>query len=205
MTIRTRELEESLERTRAETDARIERLLSVNKQRAEATLADARATADRVRAESERELAAASQRRDSINSQLAHVRPRSARPLFRWCSGSGPPCSPLVDRPARARLPRGGDTTGHRRRAKRADVGELAVDAVATLAGGGELALGLGTHAVGRAGRVGQRGLRALLGLRQQPLDPCVGLGARALEGLLQLPRADGHGVEVARRPSAAP
>jgi hypothetical protein len=37
-------------------------------------VAEARATADRVRAESERELAAAAQRRDSINAQLSNVR-----------------------------------------------------------------------------------------------------------------------------------
>src|SRR5262249_7044675 len=35
---------------------------------------DAKATAERVRADSERELTAASQRRDSINAQLANVR-----------------------------------------------------------------------------------------------------------------------------------
>ena len=35
---------------------------------------EARSTADRVRADSDRELAAASQRRDSINAQLSNVR-----------------------------------------------------------------------------------------------------------------------------------
>ena len=37
-------------------------------------MADAKGTAARVRADSDRELAAASQRRDAINQQLANVR-----------------------------------------------------------------------------------------------------------------------------------
>ena len=37
-------------------------------------VSEARTSADRVRAESERELAAAAQRRDSINAQLSNVR-----------------------------------------------------------------------------------------------------------------------------------
>jgi hypothetical protein len=37
-------------------------------------IAEAKATAERIRSESERELAAATQRRDSINAQLTNVR-----------------------------------------------------------------------------------------------------------------------------------
>ena len=49
-------------------------MLADAEERSATMVADARATADRVRAESERELAAASQRRDSINAQLSNVR-----------------------------------------------------------------------------------------------------------------------------------
>ena len=44
------------------------------RQEAARIVGDAKATAERVRADSERELTAASQRRDSINAQLANVR-----------------------------------------------------------------------------------------------------------------------------------
>ena len=48
-------------------------------------MADAKARADRIRAESERELAAATQRRDSINAQLTNV-----RQMLSTLSGAGP-------------------------------------------------------------------------------------------------------------------
>ena len=54
--------------------ARSRGLLADAEERATTMVAEARATADRVRAESERELAAAAQRRDSINAQLSNVR-----------------------------------------------------------------------------------------------------------------------------------
>lgn len=56
----------------AEAEAR--RVVLEAEERAANLVRDARATADRVRTESERELAAATQRRDSINAQLTNVR-----------------------------------------------------------------------------------------------------------------------------------
>ena len=50
------------------------RLVEEAEQQAASIVGDARAQAARIRADSERELAAASQRRDSINAQLANVR-----------------------------------------------------------------------------------------------------------------------------------
>ena len=49
-------------------------MLADAEERSTTMVADARATADRVRAESDRELTAAAQRRDSINAQLSNVR-----------------------------------------------------------------------------------------------------------------------------------
>ena len=49
-------------------------MLADAEERSTTMVAEARATADRVRAESDRELAAAAQRRDSINAQLSNVR-----------------------------------------------------------------------------------------------------------------------------------
>ena len=50
------------------------RLVEEARQEAARIVSDAKATAERVRADSERELTAASQRRDSINAQLSNVR-----------------------------------------------------------------------------------------------------------------------------------
>ena len=54
-------------------------LIAEAEQKAEQIVAEAMARADRIRAESERELAAATQRRDSINAQLTNVRQMLAR------------------------------------------------------------------------------------------------------------------------------
>lgn len=54
--------------------AEAERVLHGATSRAEEMVAQARATADRVRVESEQELVAASKRRDKINEQLVNVR-----------------------------------------------------------------------------------------------------------------------------------
>ncbi|MGC4110348.1 MAG: DivIVA domain-containing protein [Nocardioides sp.] len=69
------------ERTRTDAEhARLEagreasRLVEEARQEAARIVNDAKATAERVRGDSDRELAAASQRRDSINAQLANVR-----------------------------------------------------------------------------------------------------------------------------------
>ena len=49
-------------------------LVEAARQEAARLVSDAKATAERIRTDSERELAAASQRRDSINAQLSNVR-----------------------------------------------------------------------------------------------------------------------------------
>ena len=59
-------------RTEAETGAR--RLVEDAQKEVEAMVSQARAHADRIREESDRELVAATQRRDSINAQLTNVR-----------------------------------------------------------------------------------------------------------------------------------
>ena len=74
MVARNRDAELAMERTRSEAEAKVARLLSDAEERSTTMVAEARATADRVRAESDRELAAAAQRRDSINAQLSNVR-----------------------------------------------------------------------------------------------------------------------------------
>ena len=57
-----------------EAEEKIARMLADAEERSTTMVSEARASADRVRAESERELAAAAQRRDSINAQLSNVR-----------------------------------------------------------------------------------------------------------------------------------
>lgn len=58
----------------AEATRRAQQLQADAERKAEQIVADAMERADRIRAESERELAAATQRRNAINSQLANVR-----------------------------------------------------------------------------------------------------------------------------------
>jgi hypothetical protein len=66
------------------------RRLAEEAERQAATIVDdARTTADRIRADSERELVAATQRRDSINAQLANV-----RQMLVTLSGSAPAAFP---------------------------------------------------------------------------------------------------------------
>lgn len=60
------------ERTAAETEAR--RIVTDAQDQAATIVRDARAAAERVRTDSDRELSAATQRRDSINAQLVNVR-----------------------------------------------------------------------------------------------------------------------------------
>jgi DivIVA domain-containing protein len=62
------------EHSRTEAQREAARLVEEARQEALRIVGDAKATAERVRSDSERELAAASQRRDSINAQLANVR-----------------------------------------------------------------------------------------------------------------------------------
>ena len=58
----------------ADANRKAARVTAESEAKAEQIVADAVARADRIRAESEREVAAATQRRDSINAQLSNVR-----------------------------------------------------------------------------------------------------------------------------------
>jgi regulator of protease activity HflC (stomatin/prohibitin superfamily) len=58
----------------AEAARRAQQLQADAERKAEQIVADAMERADRIRAESDRELAAATQRRNAINAQLANVR-----------------------------------------------------------------------------------------------------------------------------------
>lgn len=71
---RAEELRAEAEKQRAEADRQATLLIDDAQRRADELVAQAKANADRVRSDSDRELAAASQRRDSINAQLANVR-----------------------------------------------------------------------------------------------------------------------------------
>lgn len=62
------------ERELDEATAHVRALLDESHAEAERVVLEARERAERIRADSERELAAASQRRDSINAQMTHVR-----------------------------------------------------------------------------------------------------------------------------------
>jgi DivIVA domain-containing protein len=97
MAARVDEVKANAERQQAaaETDAR--RIVEESEERASALVREARATADRVRVDSDRELAAASQRRDSINAQLSNV-----RQMLQTLSGAatGFAVDPLPETPA---------------------------------------------------------------------------------------------------------
>jgi hypothetical protein len=62
------------EAARADADRQVTHLLDEARAEAAKIVGDAKATAERVRSDSDRELAAATQRRDSINAQLGNVR-----------------------------------------------------------------------------------------------------------------------------------
>ena len=80
--------------------------------RADDIVAEAKATAERIRTESERELCGATQRRDSINAQLTNV-----RQMLATLTGASLP-DPIGDEPRRAEQPRGGEGRPARRRAR---------------------------------------------------------------------------------------
>src|SRR6201999_4315208 len=62
------------QKMRDDAEGRAKQLLEAARREAEDLVSDARAKADRMRMESERELAALTHRRDSINAQLSNVR-----------------------------------------------------------------------------------------------------------------------------------
>ena len=99
------DLEALIERQRNEADAehaeavrRSARLVEDAEQKAAGILSEAKTAAARVRADSDRELAAATQRRDSINAQLANV-----RQMLVTLTGSAP--AALLDEPAAEQAP----------------------------------------------------------------------------------------------------
>jgi regulator of protease activity HflC (stomatin/prohibitin superfamily) len=91
MTTQVEETRARIEREQASAEKEARRTLSSANEQAESILRDARATAERIRLDSERELTAATQRRDSINAQLVNV-----RQMLATLSGGG---SGLVDLP----------------------------------------------------------------------------------------------------------
>jgi cell division septum initiation protein DivIVA len=71
---RAEQLRLEAEKLRADAERKSKRMLEETQQQADDRVAEAKATAERIRGESLRELAAATQRRDSINAQLTNVR-----------------------------------------------------------------------------------------------------------------------------------
>lgn len=71
---RAEQLRLEAEKLRADADRKSRRTLDEAQRQAEEVVAEAKVVAERIRGESERELSAATQRRDSINSQLTNVR-----------------------------------------------------------------------------------------------------------------------------------
>jgi cell division septum initiation protein DivIVA len=71
---RAEQLRLEAEKLRADADRKSTRTLDEAQRRAADVVAEAKASAERIRTESERELSAAIQRRDSINAQLTNVR-----------------------------------------------------------------------------------------------------------------------------------
>jgi hypothetical protein len=74
VTQRSEQLRLEAEKLRADGDRKSKRTLDDAQRRADDLIAEAKAQAEKIRGESERELAAATQRRDSINAQLTNVR-----------------------------------------------------------------------------------------------------------------------------------
>jgi hypothetical protein len=71
---RAEQLRLEAEKLRADADRKSRRTLDEAQRQADEIVAEAKVVAERIRGESERELSAATQRRDSINSQLTNVR-----------------------------------------------------------------------------------------------------------------------------------
>ena len=71
---RAEQLRLEAEKLRADADRKSQRTMDEAQRQADETISEAKAVAERIRSESERELSAATQRRDSINAQLTNVR-----------------------------------------------------------------------------------------------------------------------------------
>src|SRR5262249_44131472 len=74
MAARIEDMKAAAEREQSEAEAEARRIVADAEERAAVVTRDARTAADRVRAESDREFAAAAQRRGSINAHVANVR-----------------------------------------------------------------------------------------------------------------------------------
>jgi cell division septum initiation protein DivIVA len=90
------------EQTEADARRRADELVRVADERATAIVGEAESTASRLRAESDRELAAATQRREAINAQLGNVRQMLASLSGSVTTSGAPP-----DRPADVGAPEG--------------------------------------------------------------------------------------------------
>ena len=113
MAARNKDTEATLERNRVEAEERIARMLADAEERSTTMVSEARSSADRVRAESERELAAAAQRRDSINAQLSNV-----RQMLATLTGTVPGVVGLSDAPAPSATAPHGDPVADAARAE---------------------------------------------------------------------------------------
>ena len=91
---RSEQLRLEAEKLRADSDRKSKRTLDEAARQADEIVAQAKSTAERIRSESERELAASTQRRDSINAQLTNV-----RQMLATLTGASLP-DPLADAPA---------------------------------------------------------------------------------------------------------
>jgi hypothetical protein len=88
VTDRAAQVQREADRSRSEAERLAQQQLADANRQAQEIVAAAKDKAERIRAESERELAAATQRRDSINAQLTNVRQMLA-------TLSGSPAMPL--------------------------------------------------------------------------------------------------------------
>ncbi len=87
------------QKLRDQTERRSRQLLETAQRQAEDIVAEARAKADRARREAERELAALTHRRDSINAQLSNVRQMLATLTGAGIPGADPPKVAAVAKP----------------------------------------------------------------------------------------------------------
>jgi cell division septum initiation protein DivIVA len=86
MQLEVEQTRDRLVREQSDADKEARRVVTAAQEQAESIVREARSTAERVRIDSERELAAATQRRDSINAQLVNV-----RQMLATLSGSAAP------------------------------------------------------------------------------------------------------------------
>jgi cell division septum initiation protein DivIVA len=96
---RAEQLRLEAEKLRADSDRKSKRTLDEAARQADEIVAQAKVQADRIRTESERELSASTQRRDSINAQLTNV-----RQMLATLTGAALP-DPIADEPTAPATP----------------------------------------------------------------------------------------------------